>query len=156
MINKTMTYDTRLILTIYRIGCYLNLRKKNIFLLPFYILNKLIYRLLEIIYGFSLPFSTKIGKNVCFKHGLYGVFISSKAIIGDNVIIMHQVTIGSNFGSDKDIVAPTIGNDVFIGPGAKIIGSVIIHDHSKIGANALLTNQICEQGIYITRRSEKI
>lgn len=75
---------------------------------------------------------------------IYGVNISSAATIGVNVIMMHQVIIGSNFGSGKKVIAPNIENNVFVGPEVKIIGNVIIEDNSKVGANSLLTNQICE------------
>ncbi len=156
MVNRDMSLDTVLILKIFRLGNWLYKNKKNIFFIPFYFVVKFFYRFLEIIYGFSMPFSLELGKGVCFKHGLYGIFISSKAVIGKDVIIMHQVTIGSNFNSDKTIVAPYIGNNVFIGPGAKIIGNVRLSDNSKVGANALLINQECEQGIYVSPKAKKI
>lgn len=156
MINIEMSNDTKFILFLFRKGQWLQRNKSNFLLIPIYILIKFTYRLFEIIYGFSIPFSTKIGSNVCFKHGMYGIFISSHAVIGDNAIIMHQVTIGSNFTSDKEIAAPKIGNNVFIGPGAKIIGKVSIEDYSKIGANALIINEYCSRGIYVSPKAEKV
>ena len=66
--------------------------------------------------GAFIPASANIGKNVCFPHGIYGIFISQGASIGENVVIFHQVTIGSNTLNDsKGFGAPTIGNDVYIG-----------------------------------------
>lgn len=156
MINRGMSWDVRFILKFFRFGQYFFNRKKNIIYLIPYVSIKLVYCFFQILYGFSIPFSTKIGKNVCFKHGFFGIFISSEAVIGDNVIIMHQVTIGSNFASGKDITAPKIGNDVFIGPGAKIIGAVFVESGTKIGANALLVNQNCEKGVYISPKATKI
>ena len=155
-IDMAMASDTRLILFLFRKGQWLQKNKSNIFLLPMYILIKIIYKFLEIIYGFSIPFQTKIGSNICFKHGLYGVFISSHAVIGNNVIIMHQVTIGSNYTSDKEITAPIVGDNVFIGPGAKIIGKVSIEDYSKVGANALIVDEYCPKGIYVSPKAKKI
>ena len=68
--------------------------------------------------------------------------ISGGTIIGKNVTIMHQVTIGENVtGKDG---SPTIGNNVFIGAGAKIIGDVHIGDNVKIGANAVVTKDVSD------------
>ena len=76
-------------------------------------------------------------------HGIYGIFISSGAKIGRNCTIFHQVTIGSNTLADSaGCGAPTIGNNVYIGCGAKIIGSVTIGDNVRIGANCVVTDDI--------------
>ena len=73
-------------------------------------------------------------------HGLAGIFISYGASIGKGCTIYHQVTIGSNTLPDsKGQGAPTIGNNVYIGAGAKIIGSVTVGDNARIGANAVVT-----------------
>lgn len=66
-------------------------------------------------------------------HGLYGIIISHNAVIGENVTIYHQVTIGQGNGG-----APTIGNNVYIGAGAKIIGGIKIGNNVKIGANCVV------------------
>jgi len=73
-------------------------------------------------------------------HGLAGIFISYGAKVGTGCTIFHQVTIGSNTLADsRGAGAPTIGNNVYIGAGAKIIGAVTIGDGSRIGANAVVT-----------------
>ncbi len=80
---------------------------------------------------------------ITFPHGISGVYISEKAKIGNNCTIFQQVTIGSNTLSDsKHYGAPTIGNNVYIGAGAKIIGNVNIGDDVRIGANAVIVNDI--------------
>ena len=90
-----------------------------------------------------IPISARIGDNIVFPHGLAGIFISQKAIIGDNCVIFHQVTIGSNNLKDSNgYGAPIIGNNVYIGAGAKIIGNVKIGDNVRIGANAVVVNDI--------------
>ena len=90
-----------------------------------------------------IPISAQIGDNIVFPHGLAGIFISQKAIIGDNCVIFHQVTIGSNNLKDSNgYGAPIIGNNVYIGAGAKIIGNVKIGDNVRIGANAVIVNDI--------------
>ena len=75
----------------------------------------------------------------CFPHGISGVYISGGAKIGRNCIIFHQVTIGSNTLIDSHKQgSPTVGNNVYIGAGAKIIGNVQIGDNCRIGANAVV------------------
>lgn len=78
-----------------------------------------------------------------FPHGICGIFVSGSARIGEECIIFHQVTIGSNFlpGSSKN-GAPIIGNNVYIGAGAKIIGAVHIGNNCRIGANAVVVKDI--------------
>ena len=76
-------------------------------------------------------------------HGVFGVFISSGASIGKNCTIFQQVTIGSNQLEDsKRKGSPVIGDNVYIGCGAKIIGNVSIGDNVRIGANCVVTEDI--------------
>lgn len=88
--------------------------------------------------------SVRIGGGASFKsvpklpHGLNGIIIGDNVQIGENVIIMHRVTIAEGF-KDKPTV---IGNNVFIGVGAVIRSGNIIGDNVKIGANAVVTHDI--------------
>lgn len=66
-------------------------------------------------------------------HGLNGIIVSHNAVIGANCTIFHQVTIGEGKGG-----APTIGDNVLIGAGAKIIGNVHIGNNVKIGAGCIV------------------
>lgn len=78
-----------------------------------------------------------------FLHGFTGVFISNGAKIGKNCIIFQQVTIGSNtIKGHPKFGSPTIGNNVYIGAGAKIIGNIKIGDNCRIGANAVVVTDI--------------
>ena len=73
-------------------------------------------------------------------HGLAGIFISYGAKIGPGCTIFHQVTIGSNTLPDsRGAGAPVIGENVYIGAGAKIIGGVTVGDGARIGANCVVT-----------------
>ena len=73
-------------------------------------------------------------------HGLAGIFISYGARVGKGCTIYHQVTIGSNTLPDsRGQGAPVIGDNVYIGAGAKIIGGVTVGDNARIGANAVVT-----------------
>lgn len=86
---------------------------------------------------------THLGFGAAFKsiphlpHGLYGIIVSHNAVIGANVTIYHQVTIGQGRGG-----APIIGDHVFIGAGAKIIGNVRIGNNVRIGANCVVVKDV--------------
>lgn len=69
-------------------------------------------------------------KPVFNPHGINGIVIASGAKIGSNCRISHQVTIGRSMGG-----CPTIGDNVYIGPGAKIFGDIKIGNNVRIGAN---------------------
>ncbi len=78
-----------------------------------------------------------------FPHKPTGVFIAPQARLGRNVTIYQQVTIGRNetIGS-RGFGSPTIGDDVYIGAGAKIIGNVTIGAGAKIGAGAVVVHDV--------------
>lgn len=80
-------------------------------------------------------------------HGLNGIIISRKAIIGENATILHQVTIGIRMTASisdrkEDAIAPVIGDNVFIGAGAKIIGNIHIGNNVLIGTNAVVIKDV--------------
>ena len=93
--------------------------------------------------GASIPVSAEIKDRVTFPHGLAGVFISQNAVLGSGCVIFQQVTIGSNTLPDaKNPGSPTIGNNVYIGAGAKIIGHVTVGDNCRIGANCVVFEDV--------------
>ena len=67
--------------------------------------------------------------------------IGETAIIGDNVTMFHGVTLGG-IGSETGKRHPTIGDDVFIGCGAKILGNINIGANVKVGANAVILKDV--------------
>lgn len=74
-----------------------------------------------------------------FPHRCQGVFISDRAELGRDVVIFQHVTIGANGLPDsKGLGSPVIGDGAYIGAGAKIIGGVTVGDHCRIGANAVV------------------
>lgn len=97
-------------------------------------------------------------KNIpCLPHGFFGIFISDDARIGKNCVIYQNVTIGSNFIKDsKKIGAPIIGDNVFIGTGAIIIGNVKIGNNVRIGAGAIISEDIDDNTLVIMEHSKKI
>lgn len=100
-------------------------------------------RLLEILLFFAcnaaVPYQTQIGANCILGHGGGGVVIHKDSQIGNNVMICQQVTIG---GTGIGTKLPVIGNDVYIGAGAKIIGPVTVGNNSVIGANAVVVRSV--------------
>ena len=87
-------------------------------------------------------------------HGLNGIIIASCAHIGRNCTIFHQVTIG-NDNKDSNH-APTIGDNVVIYPGAKIVGKVKIGNNSVIGANAVVNYDVPENSLVVVQKSRII
>lgn len=114
---------------------------KAVLIAPIRLLTAIAYRSISALLGCSVPFSASIGRRVRWLHGFNGIFISRQAVVGDDCVILHQVTIGSNFGSRKER-SPVVGNRVLIGAGAKIIGDVKVGDDARIGANALVVHDV--------------
>ena len=123
---------------LYRYGHYFH-SKSGIFFIykPVDYLFRILYRVSINKYN-HIPLETSIG-GVRFPH-LMGIVLSGKATIGESCTIMHQVTIGVD--DIKGSGAPTIGNNVFIGAGAKIIGDITIGNNVVIGAGAIVTHSI--------------
>ena len=93
-------------------------------------------------YGIEIERGVKIGGGLRLPH-LSGIIIHGTAIIGEDVTIFQQVTIGVNeHDRYKEKRAATIGKNVYIGAGAKIIGNVHIGDNVRIGANAVVCKDI--------------
>ncbi len=91
--------------------------------------------------GFSTPYKN-IGKGFSVAH--YGLLvINGNTLIGENCRLHEGVCIGTTNGSDR---APRIGNNVFIGSGAKIIGDIEIADDVAIGAGSVVVKSILEPG----------
>ena len=116
----------------YRISHFLYLRK-------FYFISRLISQVSRFLTGIEIHPGAVIGRNFFIDHGM-GVVIGETSIIGDNVLIYHGVTLGGKGGTGKR--HPTIGNNVMIGCGAKIIGNVFIGDNVKVGAGAVVIHDV--------------
>lgn len=90
-----------------------------------------------------IPLSADIKEVPLMPHGIKGVFISKNATIGKGCTILHQATIGSNaFDDSKHTGSPIVGDNVFIGAGAKIIGGIKIGNNVRIGANCVVCEDV--------------
>tara|TARA_A100001011_G_C14318079_1_gene848944 strand:+ start:1546 stop:2109 length:564 start_codon:yes stop_codon:yes gene_type:complete len=111
-----------------------------------YPLGSLFSLLNRLLFGIEISRFCKIGPGLCIPHPM-GVIIGANSI-GSNCIIFQGVTIGSK-EIDFPVIRklrPTIGNNVVIGAGAKILGGIYIADDTTIGANAVVTRDILEGG----------
>ena len=90
--------------------------------------------------GIEIHPGAKIGKRLVIDHGM-GIVIGETAEIGDDCTIYQGVTLGGT-GKDTGKRHPTLGNNVMVGCGAKVLGPFKIGDNSKIAANAVVLNEI--------------
>lgn len=81
-----------------------------------------------------------IGRRVFIDHGV-GVVIGETAVVGDDVLIYQQVTLGG-VSLTKGKRHPTVGNNVVIGAGSKVLGNITIGDNAKIGANSVVVKDV--------------
>lgn len=101
---------------------------------------RLISQIARFLTGIEIHPGAQIGKRLMIDHGM-GIVIGETAIIGDDCTIYHQVTLGGT-GKEKLKRHPTIGNNVLIGAGAKLLGPIIIEDNVKIGAGAVVLKSV--------------
>ena len=90
--------------------------------------------------GVEIHPAAKIGRGLCIDHGT-GIVIGETAEIGDHCLLYQGVTLGGT-GKDTGKRHPTLGDDVMVGSGAKILGPFTIGSHSKIAANAVVLEAI--------------
>lgn len=132
-IEILLLYPSLHALIMYRIS-HLFYNKKLFFI------ARLISQISRFITGIEIHPGAKIGEGILIDHGM-GVVIGETAEVGNRVTIYHGTTLG---GTGKDIGKrhPTVGNDVVIGAGAKILGPINIGSNVKIGANAVVVKDV--------------
>ncbi len=97
-------------------------------------------QIMRILTGIEIHPGAIIGRRLLIDHGM-GVVIGETSIVGDDVTLYQGVTLGGT-GKDQGKRHPTIGNDVMIASGAKILGPFKIGDHSKIGAGSVVLKEV--------------
>jgi serine O-acetyltransferase len=119
-----------------------------------WVLRRTLFYLSAFLLGhYKFKYGIVISPNCTIGPGLYighfgGIVVHPDARIGKNCNISHGVTIGqSNRGSRKGV--PVIGDNVYIGPGAKILGCIHIGDDVAIGANSVVTKDIADHAVVI-------
>ena len=97
--------------------------------------------------GIEIHPGAKIGQKFFIDHGM-GVVIGETAEVGDNVTLYHGVTLGGTTWK-KIKRHPTVGNNVVVGTGAKILGPITIGDNTRIGANSVVVNQVPSNSVVV-------
>ena len=134
-IEVFLLYPTIHALIAYRIAHYFYTKK-------LFFLARLISHISRFFTGIEIHPGAKIGRGLVIDHGM-GVVIGETAEIGDDVLLYHGVTLGGT-GKDKGKRHPTLGNNVVIGAGAKVLGPIYIGSNSKVGANSVVLKDVPE------------
>lgn len=102
-------------------------------------ISNVIYKMVYLIFGCTIPPTSKLGKGVNVAHPI-GIVVHQNAVIGDNTIIYQNVTIGRRNGNLEE--SPVIGNNCILGVGCCILGDIKVGDNVKIGANAVVVKDV--------------
>jgi serine O-acetyltransferase len=90
--------------------------------------------------GIEIHPAARIGRRLVIDHGM-GVVIGETAEIGDDVYLYHQVTLGGT-STARGKRHPTLGSNVIVGAGAKILGAITVGDNARVGANAVVVRDV--------------
>ena len=125
------------------------------------ILPRLISQIARFFTGIEIHPGAQIGKGLFIDHGM-GVVIGETTIIGDNVNLFQGVTLGGT-GKERGKRHPTLGSNITVGAGAKILGNITIGDFSYIGANAVVLKDVPPEctvvgvpGIIVRREGKRV
>jgi serine O-acetyltransferase len=128
-------------LLVYRFGhARFAIRNKYV-RLPWTIVYMILNKLAEVFCGIVIGATATIGRRLCIEH--HGcIVIHGNAVIGDDCLIRHGVTIGNSGGGTDPLGAPTIGDRVDFGAGAKVLGRIRVGNDVIIGANAVVVADV--------------
>jgi len=121
---------------VYRFGVWRMRIRPKLLRAPFSVLYRSLFRHVRNHYGIELPYSARLGRRVVIEHQCC-IVIHGNSVIGDDCIIRQGCTLG-NRDLDRPDDAPTLGQRVNVGAGAKILGAVRVGDGAAIGANAVV------------------
>ncbi len=133
IVEVVLCYPGLHALWLHRIAHYFYLR-------DWIVLPRLIQTFSRFLTGIEIHPGAKIGEGFFIDHGM-GTVIGETAEIGENVTLYQGVTLGGT-GKEKGKRHPTIGNNVVIASGAKVLGSFTVGDNSKIGAGSVVLNTV--------------
>jgi serine O-acetyltransferase len=130
-----------------RLCAYLSRKQPRILILPIYWLARIVLRHYSYKFCIFIPFDTSIG--VGFYIGHCGdIHFNAQAQLGSNCNISQGVTLGqANRGANKGY--PIIGDGVYIGPGAKVVGAVRVGNNVAIGANCVVTKDVPDNAVVV-------
>ncbi|MEE8359882.1 MAG: serine O-acetyltransferase [Candidatus Omnitrophota bacterium] len=128
-----LTYSGLHAIILHRIAHLLHRMK-----IPFF--PRFISQLGRFMTGVEIHPGARIGNSLFIDHGM-GVVIGETSIVGDNVTIFQGATLGGT-GKERGKRHPTIGNNVVIGTGAKVLGNITVGDNVQVGANAVVIRDV--------------
>ena len=111
------------------------------------VIPRLIMTIARILTGIEIHPAATIGRGLFIDHGT-GVVIGETSVLGDRVTLFQGVTLGGT-GKERGKRHPTIGNNVVIGAGAKVLGNITIGSDSMIGANAVVVRDVPEHSTVV-------
>ena len=132
-LEVVLTYSGLHAIWAYRMAHWLYKRKRTT-------LARFISQISRFLTGIEIHPGAVIGRRLFIDHGM-GVVIGETCVIGDDVVLYQGVTLGGT-GKEKGKRHPTIGNNVIIGAGAKVLGSFRVGDNVKIGSNAVVLFEV--------------
>jgi serine O-acetyltransferase len=134
------------VMLIYRFGRWRYQIGNTILRKCFSLIYKILYKLVQILTGIEFPCEVKVGKHFVIDH-FGGIVVSGYAKFGDYCRIRNGVVVGLK--NVDEPCAPTIGDHVDIGAGAKVLGNIRIGNHVTIGANAVVLCDVPDYSIAV-------
>lgn len=134
------------VMLVYRFGRWRYGVKPSLLRKFFSLIYKFLYKCVQILTGIELPCEVELGRNFVIDH-FGGIVISGYAKFGDDCRIRNGVVIG--LANVDEPCAPTIGNNVDIGSGAKVLGKITIGNNVLIGANAVVIRDVPDNSIAV-------
>ena len=134
------------VMTVYRYGRWRYRIRPRLLRMPFSLLYKVLYKFIQIVTGIELPCEATVGRNFVIDH-FGGIVVSGFATFGDNCRIRNGVVVG--LARNEDPCAPSIGDNVDIGAGAKVLGRIRIGNNVLIGANAVVIRDVPDNSIAV-------
>jgi serine O-acetyltransferase len=126
----------------YRLGNWLNVAKPFVLIrIPLKVVSLVANKLCEVFMEMCIDAQATIGGGLCIGH-IGGVHINPQAVIGKNCDIAHRVTIGASAMGRQG--APVLGDNVYVGTGATLVGKIKIGSGAKIAANTLVISNVPE------------
>lgn len=119
--------------------------KLNYWKIP--LIPRIISNISRLITGIEIHPAARIGRRFFIDHGM-GVVIGATTIIGDDVLLYQGVTLGGT-GNEHGKRHPTLGNNIVVGAGAKVLGNIQIGDNSRIGAGSVVIDHVPENSTVI-------
>jgi len=105
-----------------------------------FLVARLVSNIGRLLTGIEIHPAAQLGRRIIIDHGM-GVVIGETAVVGDDVYMYHQVTLGGT-SSARGKRHPTIGRNVIIGAGAKILGDILVGEDARVGANAVVVQDV--------------